>query len=103
MSLNEADLHNIRTIIREESREIVREELNSAISSRIESRFDKLDGDILALENDIKDICQMITELQKLSRNVARFEKQDLEQKILSSYKEILAIAKKAGVDLPPR
>lgn len=85
----------------EEARVIVREELESSITTRIEPRFDGLGRRIEALDNDIKEIYTMISELQKLTRQVAHFEKYDLEQKILSSYKNIISIAKVAGISLP--
>ncbi len=101
MSLTNDDIKQIRTIVREEARTIVREELDSAISTRIEPRFDTIEGRLETLENDIKDIYEMISELQKLTRRVAHFEKYDLEQKILTAYKNILAIADDAGIKLP--
>ena len=93
MSLTQSDLGQIRTL--------VREEVGSIITERIDLRFDRLEGHIEALENDTKEIYNMLSELQKLTRPVAHFEKHQLEQKILTSYRDILAIAKKAGVDLP--
>lgn len=93
MSLTAQDLMQIRTAIREEA--------ESIISARIEPRFDSLDGRIEALDNDVKDIYKMISELQKLTRQAAHFEKYDLEQKVLKTYRSIIAIAKEAGVTLP--
>lgn len=102
MSLTDNDLGQIRQIVRDEARVIVREEIDSAISARIEPRFDKMEGNLEALENDIKEIYEMLAELQKHARPVAHFEKYNLEQKILESYHGVLAIAKEAGVKLPP-
>ncbi len=93
MSLTETDKKQIRLI--------VREEMKSIISVDVEPRFDSLDGSIKALEDDIKDIYGMITELQKLTRRVAHFEKYDLEQKVITAYKDILAIAKQENIKLP--
>ncbi len=93
MSFTQTDLQQIRIMIREE--------IDSAITTRIDPRFDKLEGRVQALDNDVKDIYEMISELQKLTRQVAHFEKYDLEQKILKSYKNILALATEAGVKLP--
>ena len=93
MSLTTVDLSQIRTI--------VREEVDSIINSRIDPRFDRVDGTIEAVNNDIKDIHEMVSELQKLVRPIAHFEKYDLEQKILTTYKNIVTIAKEAGVTLP--
>ena len=105
MSLTTEDLKQIRTVVQEEiesrTRVIVREEIESAIRAQVIPRFDKLEGNIEALNNDIKEIYEMISDLQKLTRQVAHFEKYDLEQKILTSYKNIVAIAKEAGVTLP--
>jgi phage shock protein A len=93
MSLTAIDLQQIRTM--------VREEMESIVSVRVDPRFDSLDGRLEALDNDIKDIYKMISELQKLTRSVAHFEKYDLEQKILKTYESVVAIAKEAGVTLP--
>lgn len=109
MSLTQSDLKQIRTIVRDEvmvtfddiGRRTVREETGSIVSTRIDPRFDMLEGRIKALDNDIKDIYKMISTLQKLTRQAAHFEKYDLEQKVLKTYKNILAIAKEAGIILP--
>ena len=101
MSLTATDLNEIRTIVRDEVHTVVREELESAISTRIDPRLDKIEGRIEALENDVKDMYKMLSELQKLTRPIAHFEKYDLEKKILTTYENIIAIAKKAGVTLP--
>ena len=109
MSLTAADLKNIRTLVREEvvvafdtyGRQIIRDEVNSAISIKIEPRFDNIDGRIEALDNDVRDIYEMISKLQKLNRRVAHVEKYNLEKKILTAYKDILTIADDAGIKLP--
>ena len=109
MGLTTDDLQQIRTIVKEEARIVVRkeahtimhEELDSTVTTRIDPRFDNLEERVEALDNDIKEIYEMISELQKLTRQVAHFEKYDLEQKILKSYKNIMSIAKEAGVKLP--
>lgn len=105
-----SDLQEIRGIVREEVRVIVKEEVRDAfqtegrkiVREEISKSISTLDGKLEALENDVKDMYEMISELQKLSRRVAHFEKYDLEQKILTSYKQIVAIAKEAEVKLPP-
>ncbi|MFZ1324240.1 MAG: hypothetical protein WAQ57_03735 [Candidatus Saccharimonadales bacterium] len=93
MNLATADYQQIRTLIREE--------LESVINVRIDPRFDTLEGKLKALENDVKDIYSMLSELQTSTRKLAHYEKYDLEQKIVSSYMEILTLAKEAGVKLP--
>jgi hypothetical protein len=81
MSLTTNDLQQIRNIV--------------------EDIVNPLRGDIEALSNDIKEIYNMIAELQKSTRPIAHFENNDLEKKILEAYKDILNIAKEAGVELP--
>ncbi len=93
MSLTEPDVKKIRLI--------VREEVESIISTRVEPRFDNVEGKLETLENDIKDIYEMIADLQKLTRQVAHFEKYDLEQKVVTAYKGIVAIAQQEGIKLP--
>jgi|GEM_PF-523260 len=93
MGLTKEDIQQLRVI--------VREELESSITIRVDPRFDSLGRRIEALNYDIKEICAMISEFQKLTRQVAHFEKYDLEQKILSSYKNIISITKEAGITLP--
>ncbi|HTE21958.1 MAG TPA: hypothetical protein VK674_02855 [Candidatus Limnocylindria bacterium] len=93
MSLAANDLRQIRIV--------VREEVESTISARIDPRFDTLEGQVVALDNDIKETYHMVSELQSPTRPIAHIEKHDLEQKILASYKNIVAIAKEAGIALP--
>lgn len=93
MSLTTEDFKQIRLAIREE--------MESMISGRIDPRFDSLEGRLEALDNDVKDIYKMISELQNLTRPVAHFEKYDLEQKVLKTYRDVVAIAKEAGITLP--
>lgn len=87
------DLEQIRTVISDE--------VNSIMTTRVDPQLHEIKDDLESLNNDIKDIYEMISEFQKLERQVAHFEKYDLEQKILNSYKNILALAKEAGIKLP--
>jgi hypothetical protein len=59
MSLNTEDLGQIRTIVREEVNLIIRDELESSISSRIDPRFDTLEGRLQASEYDINEIISL--------------------------------------------
>lgn len=94
MGLTTTDTENIRLI--------VREEIQSMLSSEVTPHLENIEGKLVALENDIKDIYEMTTDLQKLTRQVARFEKYDLEQKVITAYKDILAIAQQQNIKLPP-
>lgn len=100
MSLTKDDISQIRTIVREEVRAEVRTEVAAQLAP-INEKLDNLIGRITAIENDIRDIYQMIAELQRLQGPTARFEKLTLEQKLLKLNTELLAAAKQAGITLP--
>ena len=117
MSLTKDDLRQItsiiketfdtygRQIIREEfdsyGRQATREEVTSVLSSQILPRLESIEDRLTALDNDVKEIYSMISKLQRLTRQAAHFEKYDLEQKVISAYKDLLAIANEAGIRLP--
>lgn len=92
MSLTENDLQQIRNLFRDEFR--------SGIAP-FEQKLDVVAGRIEALENDIKEIYEMIAELQRDQQSTNKFLKLSLEDKILKTYQELLATAKQAGVTLP--
>ena len=88
MSLTHSDLQKIRTIV---------EEVVSPLS-----------GEIQALTNDIKEIYDMIADLQKEVIDIMKnllpdklLEKLTIEQKLLKLNTELLAAAKQVGVSLP--
>lgn len=92
MSLTQTDLQEIRVIIRDEVRSGV---------SNVEQKLDALAGKVEALENDVKEIYEMLTDLRKDQLSTNKFLKLSLEDKILKTYKEIVLTAKQAGVTLP--
>ena len=81
MSLTTDDLQDIRTIIKDE--------------------INPLRGDIEALSNDIKEIYEMISELQSSTITDKSFKKKSLEDKLLTVNAELLAMARQAGITLP--
>jgi len=81
MSLTQTDLQKIRNIVRE------------AIAP--------MEGKLEALENDIKEIYQMIKEIQGAAITDKRFQKLNLKDKLLKINTELLATAKEAGITLP--
>ncbi len=81
MSLSQEDLQAIRTIV--------------------EETVNPLRGDIEALNNDIKEIYVMISDLQKKALSANQFQKLSLEEKLLKLNSELLAAAKQAGITLP--
>ena len=81
MSLTTDDLQDIRTIIKDE--------------------INPLRGDIEALSNDIKEIYEMMSELQSSTITDKSFKKKSLEDKLLTVNAELLAMAKQAGITLP--
>jgi hypothetical protein len=85
MSLTSSDLQNIENI----------SDVNGdSIASDLDERLVTLYGDLL-------EIRQQITQWDKNRSNVEEICKSSLDEKIVESYKEILSIAKQAGVTLP--
>lgn len=72
-----------------------------AIRKIVEETINPLRGDIEALSNDIKDIYEMIAELQKKSEGNEGFQKLSIEKKILRLHTELVEAARQAGVTLP--
>ncbi|MEK7152876.1 MAG: hypothetical protein AAB834_02940 [Patescibacteria group bacterium] len=81
MSLSYDDLQEIRKIV--------------------EETVNPIKGDLEALGNDIKEIYDMIANLQKSADNGKPFEKLNLEKKILKLHSELVEAATQAGVTLP--
>jgi len=80
MSLTHVDLQEIRKIV--------------------EETVSPFKGELSALGNDIKEIYDMLTELQK-SPSDESFQSSSLEKKILKFHAELVEAAKQAGVTLP--
>ena len=81
MSLTSTDLADIRGILKEELKPIR--------------------GELEALRNDIKDIYDMISDLQNKALPEKQFQKLSVEQKLLKLNSELLFAAKQAGIQLP--
>lgn len=72
-----------------------------AIRKIVEETVNPLRGDIEALNNDIKEIYAMISDLQGRTIPNKQFQKLSLEEKLLKLNSELLAAAKQAGITLP--
>jgi len=72
-----------------------------AIRQIVEEVVNPIRGDIEALSSDIKEIYEMIAELQKKPTSEESFQKLNIEQKLLKLNAELLAAAKQAGISLP--
>ncbi len=81
MGLTQTDLQEIRTIV--------------------QAAIEPLSNEIQALRNDIKEIYNMIAELQSATITDKEFKKRSIEEKLLTLNAELLAAAKQAGVTLP--
>lgn len=92
MSLTQTDLQEIKNIVRDEVR--------SALVP-VEQKLDALTGKVEALENDVKEIYEMVAKLQRDQQSTNKFLKLSIEDKILKTYKELVLTAKEAGVTLP--
>ncbi len=89
MSLTTQDLQEIRSIVREEVRD------------QVSRQLEPLNNEIKALRNDIKEIYDMIAELQTGTVTDKAFQKKTIEKKLLTLNAELIATARQAGVTLP--
>jgi hypothetical protein len=72
-----------------------------AIRTVVEEAIDPVRGDIEALSNDVKEIYEMLAELQKKPEGSEPFEKLSIEEKLLKLHTELVEAARQAGVTLP--
>jgi len=89
MSLTANDFNEIRNIV------------EAALNSQSDEIIRPIRGELLALRDDIKEIYNMISELQGKITPDKQFQKLSLEQKLLKMNSELLAVAKQAGISLP--
>jgi septal ring factor EnvC (AmiA/AmiB activator) len=71
-----------------------------AIRKIVEETVSPIQGNLEALSNDIKEIYEMISELQKESKNTDS-QNSSIEEKLLRLHAELVEAAKQAGVTLP--
>jgi uncharacterized Fe-S cluster-containing radical SAM superfamily enzyme len=72
-----------------------------AIRKIVEETISPIKGDLEALGNDIKEIYNMITDLQKDTKGKESSQKLSIEEKILSLHSDLVEAARQAGVTLP--
>ena len=89
MSLTTNDLDEIRSIV------------ESALDKQNVEVIKPLQGELLAIRNDIKDIYFMIADLQHSTITDKDFKKLSLEKKLLTLNAELISAAKQAGITLP--
>jgi len=93
MSLTQSDLGEIRMI--------VREEVDSAIETKVKPLIKPLADEIQALRNDVKEIYDMISDLEARIMPDKEFQKLSVENQVLTLDKDIHIVAKHIGVALP--
>lgn len=71
-----------------------------AQSTAVETSAHRIEREILALNNDIKEIYGMLSHTNAKTKEEKQFQKLALEKKILATYKNTLNIAKQAGIKL---
>ena len=89
MSLTTNDLEEIRNIV------------ESGLNKQNVEIIKPLQGELIAIRNDIKDIYFMISDLQHSTITDKDFKKLTLENKLLTLNSELLSAAKQAGITLP--
>ena len=72
-----------------------------AIRTVVEETISPVRGDIKALSNDIKEIYQMLADIQKEVDITTPFKQTKLEDKILHLHAELVDAAKQANITLP--
>jgi hypothetical protein len=93
MNLTTDDLRAIR--------EIIKTELTVTVREAVKEELKPLSGELEALRNDIKEIYDMLSELEGKVVPDEQFSKLSLNQKLLKLNTELLAAAKQAGISLP--
>ena len=71
------------------------------IRSIFEEVVAPLNNELSALRNDIKEIYDMLAELQSATITDRTFKKRSLEEKLLTLNTELISAAKQAGITLP--
>ena len=89
MSLTTNDLEEIRNIV------------ESALNKQNVEVIKPLQGELIAIRNDIKDIYFMISALQHSTITDKDFKNLTLEKKLLTLNAELINAAKQAGITLP--
>jgi methyl-accepting chemotaxis protein len=89
MSLTTTDLDEIRNII------------ESSLAKQSQEIIKPIQDELEAIGNDIKEIYEMIADIQMNSKNRQSFQKLSLEEKLLNLHADLVEAAKQAGVTLP--
>ncbi len=89
MNLTSDDLHEIRNVI------------ESALTRQSSEIVKPIQNELQGLRSDIKEIYDMLSELESKVGLGEQFSKLTLEQKLLKLNTELLAAAKQAGISLP--
>lgn len=77
------------------------QQIGAIFDRKLDAKLDPIIGELKAIREDIKEIYDMIAELQAGAITDKEFGKQTLEQKLLTINAELLAAAKQAGIVLP--
>ncbi len=72
-----------------------------AIRQIVQDVIIPLEGKLDALEDDVKEIYTMLSELQKTPNTNDSLQKPNLEQKLLSLHEDLIEAARQAGIVLP--
>lgn len=72
-----------------------------AIRQVVQEVITPLEGKLEALENDVKEIYSMISDLQKNPKIKDSIQRPSLEEKLLSLHEDLIEAASQAGIILP--
>jgi hypothetical protein len=83
------------------TQEIVKDGVSTIVRGTVQEELHPIHGGLEALRNDIKEVYDMISEIQDKLTLDKQFQNLSLEQKLLKLNSELLAAAKQAGISLP--
>lgn len=89
MALTTEDFNEIRNIV------------ESALTRQSNESIKPIQDELQALRNDIKEIYDMLSEVQNKVVPDKEFQELNIEEKLLRLNSELLAAAKQAGIILP--
>jgi uncharacterized Fe-S cluster-containing radical SAM superfamily enzyme len=69
-----------------------------AIRKIVEETVSPIKGELESFGNDIKEIYEMLADVQKNSKSRQSFQKLSLEEKIVNLHTDLVEAAKQAGV-----
>lgn len=91
----------VEDVVQETVRPIIEETVRPIVLSAVDEAIEPLANEVKALRNDVREIYDMIADLQSGAITDKSFQRLDIEQKLLKINAELIVAARQAGVSLP--